>query len=324
MSPRRYTRRSVPAPPSEVPEQAGPPEVPESAGPSEVQDLLAQVIALAGQFGRLQELMEQQMAAATATATGNRDPPAPSMRALEVAEGECIAAVPVAARPSPASVPLAASGSTTLDAAAEEAERERGYTALTRFMKFHPPTFDGEVIDPWTVETWLAMIETLFEDIYTREQDKVHLAAHCFDKRARVWWRRVKQDRSPDLPPVDWEEFRGLMFVEYFPDSDKRKMREDFRKLKQGNRTVREYEREFTHLLNCVPDVARTEQDWAECFVRGLRPEIFRMVHAFKFRTFAEVLDRALWVKHENACVREEREAFEEDKGKKRPGDSCS
>nr|CAD1830079.1 unnamed protein product [Ananas comosus var. bracteatus] len=130
--------------------------------------------------------------------------------------------------------------------AAEEAERERGYTALTRFTKFHLPTFDGEVIDPWTVETWLASMETLFEDIYTEEQDKVNLAAHYFDKRARVWWKRVKEDRSSDLSPIDWEEFRRLMFAEYFPDSDKRKMREDFRKLKQGNRTVREYEREFT------------------------------------------------------------------------------
>nr|CAD1822922.1 unnamed protein product [Ananas comosus var. bracteatus] len=110
------------------------------------------------------------------------------------------------------------------------------------------------------------------------------------------------------------------MFAEYFPDSEKQKMREDFRKLKQGDRTVREYEREFTHLLNCVPDVASTEQDRAECFVRGLRPGVFRLVHAFKFRTFAEVLDRALWVEHGNACEREEREASEKDKGRKRQG----
>ncbi|XP_020086743.1 uncharacterized protein LOC109709082 [Ananas comosus] len=158
-------------------------------------------------------------------------------------------------------------------------------------------------------------METLFEDIYTWEQDKVQLAAHCFDKRARVWWTRVKQDRSPDLPLINWEEFHGLMFAEYFPDSDKRKMQENFRKLKQGNHTVRE--REFTHLLNCVPEVARTEQDQAECFVRGLRPGVFRLVHAFKFRTCAEVLDRALWVEHGNACERKERDAFHKEKGKK-------
>ncbi|XP_020086721.1 uncharacterized protein LOC109709060 [Ananas comosus] len=163
-------------------------------------------------------------------------------------------------------------------------------------------------------------METLFEDIYTEERDRVNLAAHCFDKRARVWWKRVKQDRSSDLPPINWEEFRRMMFAEYFPDSDKRKMREDFRKLKQGNRTVREYEREFTHILNCVPDVSTTEQDRADCFVRGLRPGVFRLVHAFKFHTFAEALDRALWVEHGNACEREEREASEKDKGRKRRG----
>ncbi|XP_020112173.1 uncharacterized protein LOC109726794 [Ananas comosus] len=194
--------------------------------------------------------------------------------------------------------------------------------ALTRFTKFHPPTFDGEVIDPWTVETWLAAMETLFEDIYTEERDKVNLATHCFDKRARVWWKRVKQDRSLDLPPIDWEEFRRLMFAEYLPDNDKRKMREDFRKLKQGNCMVREYEREFTHLLNCVPDVAKTERDRGDYFVRGLRPGVFRAVHAFKFHTFAEALDRALWVVHGKACTRGDREIYEKDRGRKRPSGS--
>lgn len=110
------------------------------------------------------------------------------------------------------------------------------------------------------------------------------------------------------------------MFVEYFSHSNKRKLQENFRKLKQGNRTVREYEREFTHLVNCAPDVARTEQDKTECFVHGLWPDIFRTVHAFKFHTFAKVLDRALWVEHGHACAWEERKTFEKDKGRKRPG----
>ncbi|XP_020102104.1 uncharacterized protein LOC109719724 [Ananas comosus] len=220
--------------------------------------------------------MARQVAAVAAIVTKGRDPPAPSARLPNVAESVGIAAAPVAACPPPVCIPPMASGSSTLEAAAEEVERECGYTALTKFMKFHPPTFDGEVVDPWIVETWLATMETLFEDTYVLEQDKVHLAAHCLEKTVRVWWKRVKKDRSPNLSSIDWEEFRGLMFAEYFPDSDKRKMRKNFRKLKQ--------------------------------------------VHAFKFCTFAEVLDRALWVEHGNACAREERETFEKDKGRKRLG----
>ncbi|XP_020080707.1 uncharacterized protein LOC109704367 [Ananas comosus] len=219
MSPRRYTCRLVLAPPSEVPEQAGPPEVPESARPSEVQELRAQVTALAGQFGRLQELMERQMAAAAPTTTGGRDPPALSVRVPEAAEGEGIAAVPVAPRPPPASVLPAASGSATPDAAVEKVERERSLTALIRFKKFNPPIFEGEKMEPSMVESWINSMETLFKDLYTVEKDEVYLAAHCLEKSAKVWWKRVKRDQPSDFLPMLWEEFKRVMFANYFPDT---------------------------------------------------------------------------------------------------------
>nr|CAD1833724.1 unnamed protein product [Ananas comosus var. bracteatus] len=67
MSPRRYVRRSIPAPS---------PEVPEEAGSSEVRELRAQVSALTGivqrqesRFEQLQGLIERHFAAATAAAT---------------------------------------------------------------------------------------------------------------------------------------------------------------------------------------------------------------------------------------------------------------
>nr|CAD1840675.1 unnamed protein product [Ananas comosus var. bracteatus] len=110
--------------------------------------------------------------------------------------------------------------------------------------------------------------------------------------------------------------------MEYFPDSDRRKMKEDCRKLRQGNRSVREYEREFTHLVNCVPGMVHTDRDRADYFERGLRPEIFKIISALKLKSFEEVLDRALWVERSNAIAREERESFdrerEREKGKKR------
>nr|CAD1820243.1 unnamed protein product [Ananas comosus var. bracteatus] len=111
----------------EVPEQVGPPLVPEppvapeQAGPNKMQQLQAQVTALAGQFGLLRELMERQLAATAAAATDGRDLPPPSARVPEVAEGEGIAAVPVATHPPPVIVPPGALGSATPDTAAEEA-----------------------------------------------------------------------------------------------------------------------------------------------------------------------------------------------------------
>nr|CAD1821748.1 unnamed protein product [Ananas comosus var. bracteatus] len=291
MSPRRYVRRSAPAPSSEVPEEAG---------SSEVRELRAQVSALTGivhrqesRFEQLQGLMERHFAAATAAAT----------------EGP---------RPPPASVPPAASGSTTPDATALEAERERALAALEKFRKFNPPTFEGEKVEPWMVESWVDSMETLFEDLYTLERDKVYLATHCLERTAKVWWKRIKRNRASDLPPLTWDEFRGLFYVNYFPDNEKKKLQEQFRKLKQGSRTVAEYEREFSHIIDCVPDVVRDDRDRADWFERGLRADIYRAVHILKLTAFAEVLDRALWAEQGNTHIREEREASERDGGKKR------
>ncbi len=80
---------------------------------------------------------------------------------------------------------------------------------------------------------------------------------------------------------------------------------------------MREYEQEFLHIGNCIPNVVRDDRDKADCFERGLRPNIFKVVHSFKLQTFVEVLDRVLWVEQGTAIAREEREAYVKDKEKK-------
>ncbi|XP_020104822.1 uncharacterized protein LOC109721567 [Ananas comosus] len=294
MPPRRATR-STPASPSEVPEQSG---------SDEVQELRAQVSALVGAMQRqgehiksLQDLMSRQ---AMTAAPGSQDVPV----------SEALTFVP----PVPPIVPPVVSGPSGSDVTALEAERARFIKVLEAFMRFNPPMFDGKEADLWVVETWLTAMEALFEDIYTLERDKVPLAAHCFEKDAQIWWQKAKKKRASNLSPLTWEEFREMLFMEYFPDSDKRKMKEDFRKLRQGNRSVREYERKFTHLVNCVPGMVHTDRDRADCFERGLRPDIFRTVNAPKLKTFEEVLDRALWVERGNAIARDERESFERER----------
>nr|CAD1825758.1 unnamed protein product [Ananas comosus var. bracteatus] len=169
-----------------------------------------------------------------------------------------------------------------------EAEREHTLATLVMFKKFNPPVFDGEKVEPWMVESWIDSMETLFEDIYTLEKDKVLLATHCLEKAAKVY--------------------------------EKKKLQDKFWKLRQGDRSVREYEREFSHIIDCVPDVVRDDKDRADWFLRGLRPKIYEAVQILKLRTFAEVLDRALWAEHGSAYARGERESMEKerDKGKKR------
>ncbi|XP_020081383.1 uncharacterized protein LOC109705031 [Ananas comosus] len=211
------------------------------------------------------------------------------------------------------------SGVVASDSVEVEAEKERALAALMTFKKFDPPVFDGENVDPWIVEMWIDSMETLFEELYALERDKVPLAVHCLKLSAKVWWKSIRRNRSPSLPPMAWDEFRGLVFSTYFPDTEKRKLQDRFRKLRQGGRSVGEYEREFSRIVNCVPDVVRDDKDMADWFLHGLRPEIYERVQILRLTTFTEVLDRALLAEHGDAFVREKHESSERQRGGVKP-----
>nr|CAD1822933.1 unnamed protein product [Ananas comosus var. bracteatus] len=165
---------------------------------------------------------------------------------------------------------------------------------------------------------WLMHMEKLFRDTFVEERDRVWLATHHLDGEAYRWWLDLQENPSTDLASISWKKFKELLLAHYFPISVKRKMEQDLRNLRQGDRTVAEYEREFSRLLHCVPFVVRDDEDKARIFERGLRPSIFRFVQSSNLQTYREVVDRALIVESGVADVQEQREA--RDKGKaKRP-----
>ena len=81
------------------------------------------------------------------------------------------------------------------------------------------------------MEARVDTMEKLYKDFYTLEQGKMHLATHCLEESARLWWKTTRQTRSPTLPPMTWDEFRRLLFETHFPDSARRRMEEQFRGL---------------------------------------------------------------------------------------------
>nr|CAD1835028.1 unnamed protein product [Ananas comosus var. bracteatus] len=189
---------------------------------------------------------------------------------------------------------------------------------LNEFRRCSPRVFDGEKVDHWIVEKWLMHMEKLFRDTFVEERDRVWLATHHLDGEAYRWWLDFQDHPSTDLAAITWTRFKELLLAHYFPTSVKRKMEQDLRSLRQGDRTVAEYEREFSRLLHCVPFIVRDDEDKARIFERGLRPSIFRFVQSSNLQTYREVVDSALIVESGAADVQEQREA--RDKGKaKRP-----
>nr|CAD1833014.1 unnamed protein product [Ananas comosus var. bracteatus] len=118
-------------------------------------------------------------------------------------------------------------------------------------------------------------IEKLFRDTLVEERDQVWLATHHLDGEAYRWWLDLQENPSTDLAAISWKKFKELLLTHYFPTSVKRKMEQDLRNLRQGDRPVAEFQREFSRLLHCMPFVVWDDEDKARIFKRGLRPSIF-------------------------------------------------
>nr|CAD1837673.1 unnamed protein product [Ananas comosus var. bracteatus] len=241
---------------------------------------------------RLEDLLLQQ--AAASRETQGPTPPAPvvdvaprapspapsSSRAAPAAvpQEEVLVAPPVQRPPVGAAFPTLVEG----------VERDRLMERLNEFRRCSPRVFDGEKVDHWIVEKWLMHMEKLFRDTFVEERDRVWLATHHLDGEAYRWWLDFQEHPSTDLASITWTRFKELLLAHYFPTSVKRKMEQDLRSLRQGDRTVAEYEREFSRLLHCVPFVVRDDEDKARIFERGLRPSIFRFVQSSNLQTYRE------------------------------------
>nr|CAD1833042.1 unnamed protein product [Ananas comosus var. bracteatus] len=275
----------------------------------------------------LEDLLLQQTAAREAQAP---TPPAPvevvaprgsspaldtSQTAPVVAPREEVFAAPQAQVPMTAAV---------FPVMVEGAERERLMNRLNEFRRYSPRIFDGEKADHWIVEKWLMHIEKLFRDTFVEERDRFWLATHHLDGEAYSWWLDIQDNPNTDLAAISWKRFKELLLEHYLPDSVKRKMEQDLRSMRQEDRTVAEYEREFSRLLHCVPFVVRDDEDKARISERELRPYIFRLVQSSNLQTYRDVVNRALIVESGAANLQERREGLDKGRGKRLTAEGAS
>ncbi|XP_028092163.1 uncharacterized protein LOC114292408 [Camellia sinensis] len=164
--------------------------------------------------------------------------------------------------------------------------------ALTReFKKMKPALFHGG-IDPLNVEAWVLRIEKWFEVFpYTKAQ-KAQLVAFTLEDDARRWWMLVR-DKNKD---TSWACFLEIFYEKYFSQCVQDRKVSEFMELKQGNKSITEYEALFTELTHFAPHIVDTDYKKARQFEGGLHDPILDIVNVLKLPTYVDVLDRALIV----------------------------
>ncbi|KAK1647623.1 hypothetical protein QYE76_065428 [Lolium multiflorum] len=109
---------------------------------------------------------------------------------------------------------------------------------LKNFQNTNPPAF-SKTEEPLDADDWLQTMENNLEVAGVDENEKVLFATHYLAGPARAWWTSARALNVGQM--MTWADFK-LKFSKYHvPPGLIKKMRDEFRELKQGRMSVVEY-----------------------------------------------------------------------------------
>ncbi|CAA0815821.1 Unknown protein, partial [Striga hermonthica] len=120
-------------------------------------------------------------------------------------------------------------------------------TVVALFRDYHPEKFSGQG-DPRIVDEWIQGLELIFEVMDCPNRYRVICAQLQLTGDARLWWNAYWSMRPSEKEGCTWDRFKEMIREKYYPSYYRAEMERQFLSLKQGTRTVDEYEREFTRL----------------------------------------------------------------------------
>ncbi|XP_042444028.1 uncharacterized protein LOC122029146 [Zingiber officinale] len=141
-----------------------------------------------------------------------------------------------------------------------------------------PPSIPPpDTTDPWVACSWLKNLESTFGYMKCIDEEKVELATYHLQDQAVTWWDMQKTIFGEQH--VTWSMYR-----------------EEFLNLKQGDRSVMEYNVEFSRLAEFCPHLVAQDYDQMHQFTQGLAAYIRLKMSGFPGSSYREVLDRALFI----------------------------
>ncbi|KAK1670174.1 hypothetical protein QYE76_058333 [Lolium multiflorum] len=145
---------------------------------------------------------------------------------------------------------------------------------LKNFQNTNPPVF-SKTEEPLDADDWLQTMENNLEVAGVEENEKVLFATHYLAGPARAWWTSTRAMNAGQM--MTWADFK-LKFSKYHvPPGLIKKMRDEFRELKQGRMSVVEYRDRFLTLSRYAPDETDTNEKRKERFLNGLHDEMRRL-----------------------------------------------
>ncbi|XP_028547385.1 uncharacterized protein LOC114578401, partial [Dendrobium catenatum] len=165
---------------------------------------------------------------------------------------------------------------------------------LKLFQSLKPPLFKGGV-DARSAEDWIIRIEKVLKGMRCPDNRRVSLAIFLLEGEAERWWRgqQLEKFRGKSEEQIMWEEFEQVFRDWYVPPSARQAMQENFINLKQGAKTVIQYEVEFTALSRYAPQLISTSKEKCYRFLKGLRDSLRQPLIPLRIKDLAELVESA-------------------------------
>ncbi|KAJ3700836.1 hypothetical protein LUZ61_004541 [Rhynchospora tenuis] len=160
------------------------------------------------------------------------------------------------------------------------------------FARLGPPSFNGDG-GYRAAEEWLAAIKSRLMVCRAAPEMQVELAAYYLTNAARFWWDGVRRSYDGEAARIPWEWFEEQFANRFLSTLHREAMRAQFVNLRQGQRTVAEYNNLFLTGAQYAPDIRDDEFRFRRQYLNGLNPDIAVVVDNPNVQGIQTIMDAA-------------------------------
>jgi hypothetical protein len=187
--------------------------------------------------------------------------------------------------------------------------------SLKTFQSCKPPEFHG-TDDPVKCMNWLREMEQAFHMCECGDNQKAKFASHMLKGAALIWWNvLVSSTEASVLSKLSWEGFKKKVLEEFCNERAMDRLEDEFRNLKKGNGTVRDYNRRFMEKMGLVGHIVPTEKEKIKAYIKGLPSDMMTIVRVSKASTLRGTIEEAQLFE-DATCAEKEEKPKQEDKRK--------
>jgi hypothetical protein len=137
---------------------------------------------------------------------------------------------------------------------------------LARFLRLRPNKFSSAT-EPIVADDWLRSVNKDLVTCECTDAEKVRFTAHLLEGPAAMWWETYQITHPID--GLDWDTFREGFPNAHISSGTINVKKDEFRSLRQGGRTLKEYMDDFCALSRYAPDDIDTDAKRKEKFLNG-------------------------------------------------------